>query len=134
MPLATDPVALTARLIRCASVTPVEGGALLLLDAMLTDAGFKVRAFPGPREFLAAFDGEPATLMLIDYMMPGMNGAALVGEIRQRLPDQRIIFISGFSESESIDRVRDERTRLLRKPFQRDDLLNAISGLELDEK
>lgn len=36
----TDPVALTADLIRCPSVTPVEGGALVLLQALLGDAGF----------------------------------------------------------------------------------------------
>lgn len=35
-----DPVALTAALIRCPSVTPAEGGALSLLEQMLTDAGF----------------------------------------------------------------------------------------------
>jgi len=35
-----DPVALTADLIRCASVTPAEGGALVLLERLLTDAGF----------------------------------------------------------------------------------------------
>jgi len=36
----TDPEALTAQLIRCPSVTPVEGGALQLLDRVLTGAGF----------------------------------------------------------------------------------------------
>ncbi len=36
-----DPVALTADLIRCPSVTPVEGGALQLLDRLLLDAGFE---------------------------------------------------------------------------------------------
>lgn len=35
-----DPVALTADLIRCPSVTPAEGGALALLERVLTDAGF----------------------------------------------------------------------------------------------
>jgi succinyl-diaminopimelate desuccinylase len=35
-----DPVALTAALIRCPSVTPAEGGALVLLEALLTEAGF----------------------------------------------------------------------------------------------
>lgn len=35
-----DPVALTADLIRCPSVTPVEGGALVLLERLLTGAGF----------------------------------------------------------------------------------------------
>jgi succinyl-diaminopimelate desuccinylase len=36
----TDPVALTAALIRCPSVTPVEGGALVLLEDLLSKAGF----------------------------------------------------------------------------------------------
>jgi succinyl-diaminopimelate desuccinylase len=35
-----DPVALTADLVRCPSVTPVEAGALLLLERLLSDAGF----------------------------------------------------------------------------------------------
>ena len=35
-----DPVDLTARLIRCPSVTPAEGGALALLEAELVAAGF----------------------------------------------------------------------------------------------
>jgi succinyl-diaminopimelate desuccinylase len=35
-----DPVELTARLIRCPSVTPEEGGALQLLERELTEAGF----------------------------------------------------------------------------------------------
>ncbi|WP_193143074.1 succinyl-diaminopimelate desuccinylase [Meridianimarinicoccus sp. MJW13] len=35
-----DPVALTADLVRCPSVTPEEGGALELLAALLTEAGF----------------------------------------------------------------------------------------------
>ena len=35
-----DPVALTADLIRCPSVTPDEGGALALLEPLLTAAGF----------------------------------------------------------------------------------------------
>ena len=37
---AVDPVQLTADLIRCASVTPVEGGALVLLERLLAGAGF----------------------------------------------------------------------------------------------
>ena len=35
-----DPVDLTAALVRCASVTPVEGGALVALETLLTEAGF----------------------------------------------------------------------------------------------
>jgi succinyl-diaminopimelate desuccinylase len=37
----TDPVALTAELIRCPSVTPEEGGAIALVEARLAAAGFR---------------------------------------------------------------------------------------------
>ena len=37
----TDPVALTAALVRCPSVTPEEGGAIALLEATLAAAGFR---------------------------------------------------------------------------------------------
>ncbi|MGV6805255.1 MAG: succinyl-diaminopimelate desuccinylase [Ruegeria sp.] len=37
----TDPIQLTADLIRCPSVTPEEGGALTLLESLLADAGFE---------------------------------------------------------------------------------------------
>ena len=39
--MSVDPIALTADLIRCPSVTPIEGGALQLLDTLLSDAGFE---------------------------------------------------------------------------------------------
>ena len=38
--LLTDPVKITADLIRCPSVTPSEGGALQLLEKLLSEAGF----------------------------------------------------------------------------------------------
>ena len=38
---ATDPVRLTQELIRCPSVTPHEGGALQLLERLLSEAGFE---------------------------------------------------------------------------------------------
>jgi succinyl-diaminopimelate desuccinylase len=38
--MSIDPAHLTARLIRCPSVTPEEGGAISLLETFLSDAGF----------------------------------------------------------------------------------------------
>jgi len=39
--MSVDAVKLTADLVRCASVTPVEGGALVLLEGLLSAAGFE---------------------------------------------------------------------------------------------
>ncbi|MEL6648874.1 MAG: succinyl-diaminopimelate desuccinylase [Pseudomonadota bacterium] len=40
MPEKLDPISLTADLVRCPSVTPEEGGALVLLERVLSEAGF----------------------------------------------------------------------------------------------
>ncbi len=42
LPASSDPVALLSALVRCPSVTPAEGGALALLESVLTPAGFTV--------------------------------------------------------------------------------------------
>lgn len=47
---ATDPVANLAALIRCPSVTPKEGGALTLLDALLSPLGFAVQRVTATEE------------------------------------------------------------------------------------
>lgn len=49
--MTTDPADLTARLVQCASVTPEEGGAIALLDDLLSAAGFET--FRTDREGIA---------------------------------------------------------------------------------
>jgi succinyl-diaminopimelate desuccinylase len=46
----TDPVSNLARLIQCPSVTPAEGGALTLLDQLLSPLGFKVERMVAKEE------------------------------------------------------------------------------------
>ena len=56
-----DPVDLTRRLVRCPSVTPEEGGAIRLLEDLLTEAGFSChRADRGETANLVARWGEKA--------------------------------------------------------------------------
>lgn len=64
----TDPAELTADLIRCPSVTPDEGGALVLLGDMLSNAGFEVtRADRGEVSNLVARWGDKAHLKTFGF-------------------------------------------------------------------
>lgn len=55
-----DPVALTAKLVRCASVTPADAGALAVLEDVLKPAGFEChRVRRGGIENLFARWGAP---------------------------------------------------------------------------
>ena len=66
---------------------------------------------------------------MLDYMMPEMNGADLAREIRRRVPRQKIVIVSGYSEADALDTLTDRDTLVLRKPFSAADLIAALSGL-----
>jgi len=57
-------------------------------------------------------------LVLLDWMMPGMDGPTLLKEMRQRNPNLKIIFVSGYAE-EAFDKSlpENEQFAFLAKPF-----------------
>ena len=57
--------------------------------------------------------------------MPGMNGDELAHEIKKRRPQLPVILITGHQ----LDRVSPDVSRVLEKPFSRDDLIEAIGAL-----
>lgn len=97
-------------------------------DAILRDFVVKVLEREGYRvisagsgteclERLAEYDG-PVKLLLTDVIMPGMDGAALLSRLRQRRPELRVLFMSGYPE-DVVNRQGGvaEKTRFLKKPF-----------------
>ena len=73
------------------------------LHAILAAEGYQTILAGDGREALQRFDGESPHFVLLDIMMPGMNGYDVCKQIRARNPQVPIIFIS--AKSEEIDRV-----------------------------
>ncbi len=73
---------------------------------LLTSAGYDVLEASGGRKALVlAFENQP-DLIVLDMMMPGMNGVDVAREIRQdsRLKDTPILMVSGsIDESDAND-------------------------------
>jgi signal transduction histidine kinase/ActR/RegA family two-component response regulator len=69
-------------------------------------------------------------LVITDMIMPKMNGQILAKELHKISPSLKIIFMSGYSESnleaELLDR---QRHRFIQKPFNSNDLQQAIMDL-----
>ena len=68
-------------------------------------------------------------VMILDFAMPGMNGAEVAKRIRQLRPDLPIIFASGYSETAAIRSVTSDRSRVLHKPFKVHELHAALGEL-----
>lgn len=70
-------------------------------------------------------------LMIVDFAMPGMNGAELTTKVRERLPDLPIILATGYADMDAVDEVV-AADRVLRKPFHIDELAAAVRAALAD--
>jgi signal transduction histidine kinase len=66
-------------------------------------------------------------LMLLDFAMPGMNGAEVAREAHARRPDLPIIFVTGYADAEALAHA-DERAVIL-KPFDDHDLASKLGAV-----
>jgi FixJ family two-component response regulator len=67
-------------------------------------------------------------LLLLDFAMPGMNGAEVAEQARAARPDLPVIFISGYADSAAMGAALDGRALVLAKPVDSRVLLDAIAS------
>ena len=91
----------------------------------LEELGYRVREASDGRAGLAAIERETPDLVILDFIMPGMSGADVARRIHAKRPDQPILFVSGYSETEAVKRTAPEAT-LLAKPFRAEALQKAV--------
>ena len=75
-------------------------------------------------------EGRP-DLVLIDFAMPGLNGAELAETILSRWPGLPIAFVTGYAETDQISAACGGAAPVLRKPFTHEQLANLIAGTGL---
>ena len=94
----------------------------------LEEQGYRVREASDGHEGLAAIERETPDLVVLDFIMPGLSGADVARQIRARRPDQPILFVSGYSETEAVKRIAPRAT-VLAKPFRATALERAVRGV-----
>ncbi|MEO5972944.1 MAG: response regulator, partial [Sphingomicrobium sp.] len=98
----------------------------------LAEQGLKVREAADGEAGLAAIAAQRPDLVVLDFIMPGLSGAEVASLILEQWPDQAILFVSGYSETEAI-RAIAPHAPLLAKPFRADALAKAVrTALERD--
>jgi two-component system, cell cycle sensor histidine kinase and response regulator CckA len=105
-----------------------EAAVRALVEHVLRTAGFKVVAAVDGREALDLAGGLPKIdLLLTDVMMPRLNGPELAAALREWRPDQRVLFMSGFTNDSLGERgVISPDVELLPKPFAPNELLDRV--------
>lgn len=96
---------------------------------ILSEAGYRVLEAEDGDEALDALHSARmgVDLVMIDVVLPGMDGVELANQIREGWPDQRILFTSGYAAQilaehglETLD------VPFLAKPYTRDEALAKI--------
>jgi two-component system cell cycle sensor histidine kinase/response regulator CckA len=94
-----------------------EDGVRELAKRALTMRGYRVLDASGGDEALEVLEQHKGEIDLVvtDVIMPGMDGPALVKEIRATNPGMRVIFMSGFTDEFLNDKPED--FHFIGKPF-----------------
>lgn len=98
--------------------------------AMLRSFGYEVFAAadgPGARDVLA---GQQVDLLLSDVVLPGERGPEIAVDVLRRQPQLRVMFMSGYTDTELFQDFPDRaRVRLLQKPFRRETLREQVAEI-----
>jgi PAS domain S-box-containing protein len=73
--------------------------------------------------------GEPFDLVVLDMIMPGMDGSATFQQLRQLRPQLPVLFCSGFDDDIAQQCLGEPKTAFLHKPFQSQRLLTRVREL-----
>ncbi|MDA3959748.1 MAG: PAS domain S-box protein [Planctomycetota bacterium] len=98
-------------------------------EAILTELGYEVVVANDGADGLATFATNAADfdLVILDMVMPKMNGRDCFAAMRKIKPDARILLSSGFTREQDVDQMRAEGLLgFIRKPYRSADLSQAI--------
>jgi two-component system cell cycle response regulator CpdR len=110
-------------------LTEDDGSLRTFLTRALVRAGHDVIQADSAAAALPQIERGEIDLLLTDIVMPGMDGIELARAAREKLPDLRIMFITGFAAVAMTRTDAPADSRLLSKPFHLRDLVAEIDSL-----
>ncbi|HEX6843290.1 MAG TPA: ATP-binding protein [Stellaceae bacterium] len=94
-----------------------DKGVREFVGTVLRDGGYTVWEADGPSAALRILENErPIDLLLVDYAMPEMNGAAVIERARDRQPGLKLLMMTG--DAEALQSIGTADVPLLPKPFK----------------
>jgi len=99
-----------------------------VLRALLEAHGFDVEEAENGREALEKLErmGDETALVLLDLMMPGMDGAEVIAELRRRQGDFGGFPVVVVTAASDAARARIADFRVLQKPVHAEVLLQVV--------
>jgi signal transduction histidine kinase/ActR/RegA family two-component response regulator len=93
----------------------------------LTLLGYRALAAESGAAALELLAHETPDIVVMDYAMPGMNGAETAVAARRLRPGLPIIFASGYADTASVEAAVGPGAAILRKPFNMEELARTVA-------
>ena len=101
-----------------------------LTTVILENQGYNVYTAMDAHTGLDLIEKVYPELVMLDYMMPGMNGLTALKEIRQRFPNTYVMMFTGKgSEEIAVDLMKAGASDYVLKPFNNKDLVERIENI-----
>ena len=100
---------------------------LQLFGAILTNYNFTVDLFSDPVKALIEFKPNYYDLVILDYLMPSLDGVELYKAIKEKEPAAKILFLTASHETIKLNSM--DNPKIVRKPVFVTKLIQEIKDM-----
>ncbi|ABM27192.1 sigma-54-dependent transcriptional regulator [Nitratidesulfovibrio vulgaris] len=106
-----------------------EKNYLLVLEALLTDAGYAVTALNDPETALAFLEESEVDVVITDMKMPRVTGREVLERVKKTWPHIPVCIMTAFGSIEgAVDVMKYGAFDYITKPFSNDELLLSVQN------
>lgn len=106
-----------------------EKNYLLVLETLLTEAGYAVTALNDPETALAFLEESEVDIVITDMKMPRITGREVLERVKKNWPHIPVLIMTAFGSIESaVEAMRYGAFNYITKPFSNDELLLSIQN------
>ena len=108
-----------------------EQNMCMILRRILEKAGYGVQVASDGKKAIDIVEKSKPDVILLDLMMPGMNGREVCQVVREISPETKIIYFSAKVESdvEKLKELRSEADTFIAKPATSKKILSSVSAV-----
>jgi two-component system NtrC family response regulator len=104
-----------------------EKNYLLVLEALLVDAGYEVITSDNTIEALEITESHDLDLVITDMRMPGQDGMEFLAQLRSRQPGPPVIMMTAYATVEkAVEAMKRGAFDYITKPFKNEELILTI--------
>lgn len=100
------------------------------MTSLLNEQGYEADSLSDPTRTLEVLKGSGHHIVILDLIMPGLNGMELLDQIRRHDNDIAIVVVTGYPSVETaVQSLKHSVSDYIRKPFDNDAFIQTIEGI-----